>query len=503
MFQKQRVNRRGKAFNRAASNPCMDLLEPRQLLSNALLGINPQAPIIGYDNQGQLTYTAGAQALHVAATPLNLQQVANGPVNFIYSNIGDLKIDIQIDNAGNLVGGVAGDDLVVVGDADLDGDYVPDVSGVLLTGEILQFGSLDTGTVVDKYDFLFVPTGGLLAGLYAGQMIGITMTSEHSSFVGSFQADFAGGAKGNLGAVSISVPPAAISGFNYVDANNNGVMDSGEVPIAGTTVTLTGTNAQGPIAPITTTTDVSGFYLFNNLLPGTYTVTETQPGGYVDGLDSRGNVAPLPGSNTTDVISGIVVNAGDMAAQNNFGELRGTPVGGGMTATIGFWHNKNGQKLLTCLNGSASAKNLGNWLAATFPRLYGAQAGSNNLTGKTNTQVAAYYMTLFNVKGQKLNAQVLAVAFAVYATNSTLAGGTIAAKYGFTVSAAGTGAALFNVGTSGAAFGVANGTTLSIMDILLAANNQAVNGVLYAGVTSLQNMANVVFDGINTSGDIS
>ncbi|MCY2928657.1 MAG: hypothetical protein NTV86_04025 [Planctomycetota bacterium] len=207
MFQKQRVNRRGKAFNRAASNPGMDLLEPRQLLSNTLLGINPQAPIIGYDNQGQLTYTAGTQALHVAGTPLNLQQVANGPVNFIYSNIGDLKIDIQVDNAGNLVGGVAGNDLTVVGDADLDGDYVPDVSGVLLTGEILQFGSLDTGTAVDKYDFLFVPTGGLLAGLYAGQDIGITMTSEHSSFVDTFRADFAGGAKGNLGAVQFGALP--------------------------------------------------------------------------------------------------------------------------------------------------------------------------------------------------------------------------------------------------------------------------------------------------------
>lgn len=201
MFQKQRVNRRGKASKSVASNPGMDLLEPRQLLSNTLLGISPQAPIIGYDNQGQLTYTASTQALHVACTPLNIQQVANGPVDVIYSNIGDLKINIQVDNAGHLVGGVAGDDLVVTGDADLDGDYVPDVSGVLLTGEILQFGSLDTGTTVDKYEFLFLPTGGLLGSLYAGQEVGITMTSEHSNFVDSFQADFAGGAKGNLGAV--------------------------------------------------------------------------------------------------------------------------------------------------------------------------------------------------------------------------------------------------------------------------------------------------------------
>ena len=53
--------------------------------------------------------------------------------------------------------------------------------------------------------------------------------------------------------------PATISGYNYVDANNNGLLDSGETLIAGTTMTLTGSNALGPIAPITTTTDAGGF----------------------------------------------------------------------------------------------------------------------------------------------------------------------------------------------------------------------------------------------------
>jgi hypothetical protein len=178
------------------------------------------------------------------------------------------------------------------------------------------------------------------------------------------------------------------------------------------------------------------------------------------------------------------------------------PVGGGMAATIGFWHNKNGQKLILSLNGSSSSTALGGWLAATFPNLYGSQAGANNLLGKTNTDIASFYLKLFNVKGQKLDAQVLAVALACYVTDSNLAG-TTAASYGFAVSAGGTGAATYNVGSNGAAFGVPNGTTLTVLQILQGANDQAVNGVLYGGNTLLRNMANTVFDGVNNKGDIS
>ena len=38
-----------------------------------------------------------------------------------------------------LVGGVPGDDLVLIGDLDADGDFIVDFSGTLLTGEIISF----------------------------------------------------------------------------------------------------------------------------------------------------------------------------------------------------------------------------------------------------------------------------------------------------------------------------------------------------------------------------
>jgi hypothetical protein len=180
----------------------------------------------------------------------------------------------------------------------------------------------------------------------------------------------------------------------------------------------------------------------------------------------------------------------------------GPPLGHGMTATIGFWHNKNGQALIDALNGGASSTGLGKYLSSTYPNLYGSSCGAANLTGATNAQVANLFLTFFDQKGQKLNAQILAAALAAYSTNSGLAGGTFASQYGFIVNATGTGAALFNVGSNGAAFGVANGSTLTVNQILQSANAQAVNCQPWGNNATLANLANNVFDGINSQGDI-
>lgn len=180
-----------------------------------------------------------------------------------------------------------------------------------------------------------------------------------------------------------------------------------------------------------------------------------------------------------------------------------TPLAHGDTATIGFWNNKNGQALICSLNGGSTSKALGNWLAATLPNIYGSSCGANNLAGKTNAQVAAYFQTLFNKTGQKLEAQVLATALAMYVTNSTLAGGSYAAKYGFNVDTKGIGGDYYNIGDNGAAFGVVNDSVMTVSQILAAANAKAVKGLLWNGNTTYRNMGNDVFTGINQQGDIT
>jgi hypothetical protein len=173
----------------------------------------------------------------------------------------------------------------------------------------------------------------------------------------------------------------------------------------------------------------------------------------------------------------------------------------GLAGGIGFWQNSNGQTLLKNFNGGATATALSAWLATTFPNLYGASAGVNNLSGKTNAQVAAFYLSQFNLSAPKVQAQVLAVALNVYATTQGL-GGTAGVAYGFSVSASGLGARSCNVGSDGSAFGVANNTTCNVYQLLLAVNKQAVKGVLYNGNATLQSQAAALFNALNEAGGI-
>jgi len=179
----------------------------------------------------------------------------------------------------------------------------------------------------------------------------------------------------------------------------------------------------------------------------------------------------------------------------------GTAIQHGQSATIGFWNGPNGQALIDSFNGGPSSTALANWLAASFPNLYGASAGSDNLTGQTNAQVAAFYQRLFGLSAPKLDAQVLATALNVYATTSSL-GGTAGVACGFVVTAAGLGGSASNVGACGSAFGVPNNATLTVLTLLEEANAQAVLGVLYNGKTTLRNQAGTVFNSINSAGGL-
>ena len=174
----------------------------------------------------------------------------------------------------------------------------------------------------------------------------------------------------------------------------------------------------------------------------------------------------------------------------------GSSLSSGDTATIGFWHNKNGQALIDGVNGGPTAKNLASWLATNFPYLYGVHSG-NNLTGKTNADVAALFLTFFNVKGTKTQAQVMGGALASYVTSSTLAGSNIAASYGFNVSASGTGAKTYNVGSDGTAIGLTNNTSYTVLQLLQQANLETKLGTFNA------NTFNNIFDDINSKGDIN
>ena len=101
----------------------------------------------------------------------------------------------------------------------------------------------------------------------------------------------------------------------------------------------------------------------------------------------------------------------------------------------------------------------------------------------------------------KFDSQVMATAFAVYVTNSNLAG-MAAEAFGFRVDDVGLGGATWNVGDAGEAFGVADGTEMTILDLLLASNELSSAQGIYDMDTVLRTLANDVYTAINEGGDI-
>ncbi len=297
----------------ASHTPSLERLEERLLLS--LVGLQPDYPIMPYNATGVLNYDAGAQELVIDASPLAMRfsPTAARPIQ----TPRDFRIDVLVDGAGALIGGSAGDDLVVEGVLDADGDGTADYSGVLLTGEVLEFGFLDSGTT-DQYEFRFRPTGGALADLYAGRDIAVQVTSANSTFTGSFAVDFAGKAQGTLG--STAPLPAALGDRVWQDLDYDGVQAAYEPGVAGVTVQLLDDAGAVQASALT---DADGFYRFDGLAPGTYSVRFVLPDGYAfttpdqgdDALDS--DAFPLDGqSGPVTLVSGqedLTVDAGVVA----------------------------------------------------------------------------------------------------------------------------------------------------------------------------------------------
>jgi uncharacterized repeat protein (TIGR01451 family) len=117
-----------------------------------------------------------------------------------------------------------------------------------------------------------------------------------------------------------AVALSSLSGFSYIDSNRNGVRDPGEAPLSGVLIALSGTNFLGNTVALQATTDTNGQYTFNNLLPGTYSLQQTQPSGLQDGTASVGT--PAGGTVGSNQITTITVNGGVTAVNYNFGEFR-------------------------------------------------------------------------------------------------------------------------------------------------------------------------------------
>lgn len=112
-------------------------------------------------------------------------------------------------------------------------------------------------------------------------------------------------------------PLATIAGYVFVDNNLNGSRDGGDTGLQNVTIQLTGQDMFGGTVNVVVKTTAGGAYQFNQLLPGTYTVKETQPGLYDDGPESLGTAGG--GISANDQFT-ITITAGANAVNYNFAE---------------------------------------------------------------------------------------------------------------------------------------------------------------------------------------
>ncbi len=187
----------------------------------------------------------------------------------------------------------------------------PGISGVLLT---LSNGVTTTTDASGVYTFTLIPgtytisetnpSGYTSTGAEAGTVgstvmgndsISVSLTSGQSSVANDY----------------LDAKPGTISGAVYDDLNGDGDFDAGEPGKAGVEIILSN--------GLTTTTNASGLYTFT-VLPGTYTLTETNASGYT----STGDVA---GAND-ERIPGVVLTSGGSVTGQDFFDAQPVTVSG-------------------------------------------------------------------------------------------------------------------------------------------------------------------------------
>jgi hypothetical protein len=112
------------------------------------------------------------------------------------------------------------------------------------------------------------------------------------------------------------VPLGEITGTVFQDNNGDGIQQTGEGGIGGVEITLTGTDVLGNPVVATIFTDANGRFAFSGLNAGNYSITQTQPNGFTDGVENGD-----PSTNVgDDIISNIQLGWGESFGTNTFAE---------------------------------------------------------------------------------------------------------------------------------------------------------------------------------------
>jgi hypothetical protein len=123
-------------------------------------------------------------------------------------------------------------------------------------------------------------------------------------------------------AAAASIPAPAVSLSNI----SGYVYSPSASGLAGVTITLSGADIYGSTVTKTTTTDQNGYYQFQGLLPGSYTLASSAVTGYSAGLASAGTVnGATDGTAGLGLISAISLGWGNTGVNFDFFEVANAP----------------------------------------------------------------------------------------------------------------------------------------------------------------------------------
>ncbi len=256
---------------------------------------------------------------------------------------------------------------------------------------LYTFVGLDVAGASGYTVTLTQPSSTLVGKVTAGTQNSVTKgtVATHAISGIAFDANYPG-ISYNFG----ELQSTSVSGAVYLDVNNNGAQDSGDLGLAGVAIALNGTDDLNAAVSANTNTAADGSWSFTGLRPGTYTVTETQPVNYAEGTNTVGSKG---GSAVTDVgvdskFTGISIASGNAASAYLFGEK-----GGVISGFVYVDANDNGSKdngetgiggvtlTLTGTSVSGSSVSLGTTSAAAD--------GSYSFNGLPAANAAGYMLT--------------------------------------------------------------------------------------------------------------
>lgn len=247
---------------------------------------------------------------------------------------------------------------------------------------------------------------------------------------------------------------ASIQACKYYDFNANGIKDAGEV-LLGWPFCLTAVTNPA-FSPVQQTSSDGNCITFSNLGPGTYVVTEGTATGFFGSTNS----------------STITIDHCDQTVTVNFGNYCTVPSGG---LTLGFWSNKNGNKIIT----GNSAGNGTTLLPAVVTLLNSCQLRNANGTVHTFTNNYSLFRTWL-LGGTATNM--------AYMLSVQLAALKLDVNYGY---------------VDGNAFDLCQGSTVNAL-IQTACDQLAMDGNTVSGnpTRTVQEMLKNCIDAINNNGAV-